>query len=192
MNKADDIIQQIGTARVDACLWWETIVRKNAAFARTQSLLESAEKLVGLSPLDWHHALGQAVVELIAERRKLLSNRDFLATDIEHGEHTSASGRLLLFEPGLTMSDGLAKKLTDGFLDVHNCPPPGLWLGYLFRGYTLNGETIADDVLISWIPDSEIGRVSDGIDINAEGCISWADSEWSVNTSLKQMLNCIS
>ena len=72
-------------------------------------------------------------------------------------------GRLLLFTPQDSLSDGAATVASEGFFDVDNVPAWDTWLYF-------DGQT-----LLSWVPHLLISKVQPGIDVNPEGCIKWAD-----------------
>jgi hypothetical protein len=72
-------------------------------------------------------------------------------------------GKLLLFTPQDSLSDGAATVASNGFIDVDNVPPWDTWL--YFDGRTL----------VTWVPPQLISTVQLGIDVNPEGCIRWAD-----------------
>jgi hypothetical protein len=71
------------------------------------------------------------------------------------------NGKLLLFTPEDSLSDGAATVGSEGFFDVDNVPAWDTWL--FFDGRTL----------ISWVPPQLIPIVQAGIDVNPEGCIRW-------------------
>jgi hypothetical protein len=72
-------------------------------------------------------------------------------------------GRLLLFAPQDSLSDGAATVASEGFFDVDNVPAWDTWLYF-------DGQT-----LLSWVAHPLISKVQSGIDANPEGCIKWAD-----------------
>jgi hypothetical protein len=74
-----------------------------------------------------------------------------------------SGGRLLCFDPSMTLSDGAALLSSGGFFDNHNVPPWDTWLCF------------ADDrYLVSWVPPAFVDLVDDGIEVNPEACILWA------------------
>jgi len=72
-------------------------------------------------------------------------------------------GKLLLFTPQDSLSDGAAKAASDGFFDVDNVPAWDTWL--YFDGHSL----------LSWVPPQLTSKVQWGIDVNPESCIRWAE-----------------
>jgi len=98
-----------------------------------------------------------AVAELITKRSALL-----------HGIETSAQnansdfeGRLLLYQPLETVSDGAAEASSEGFFDIRDAPPWDTWVTY-FEG-----------AIVSWVPKHLISLAQAGIDANPVDCIHW-------------------
>lgn len=84
-----------------------------------------------------------------------------------------SGGRLLLYYPQLSLSDGAAELATGGFFDVNNEPPWDFWV---FCGHD---EAVPDPqsystYLLSWIPDELIKIADQGIQVNPERCLEWA------------------
>lgn len=99
----------------------------------------------------------EAVEALVTRRTELLQS---------HAGSSLANvdgGKLLLFTPQDSLSDGAATVASNGFFDVDNVPAWDTWL--YFDGRTL----------VSWVPPQLISKVQLGIDVNPEGCIRWAD-----------------
>jgi hypothetical protein len=74
-----------------------------------------------------------------------------------------ARGRLLEFIPSQTLMDGAAKYSSNGFFDVNNVPPWDTWVAFSER------------ILVSWVPPLLVEIAQNGIDVNPEGCIRWAE-----------------
>src|SRR5262249_48125813 len=101
-----------------------------------------------------------------------------------------AGGRLVLFAPDESLFDGAAEDATRGFFDVNNMPGWDTWICYLEdtqriaehrQQWLAAGAPTAyppvdyDAYLVSWVPPRLLDLVSTGIDVNPEGCITWAD-----------------
>jgi hypothetical protein len=100
-----------------------------------------------------------------------------------YSESTSSGplgGRLLLFAPQDNLSDGAAEYASMGFFDLDNVPPWDTWIA-MFGKY-----------LVSWVPPQLIRLVQEGLDVNPEQCILWADdpsvSKGPVGTTLGDLL----
>src|SRR5215469_13736272 len=100
----------------------------------------------------------KAVETLVQRRLELLRNEARSLETINPEE-----GKLLLFTPQDSLSDGAATVASDGFFDVDNVPAWDTWL--YFDGHTL----------LSWIPPQLISKVQSGVDVNPEACIKWAE-----------------
>jgi hypothetical protein len=100
----------------------------------------------------------EAVEALVTRRTELLQSHAGSSPLMNvHG------GKLLLFTPQDSLSDGAATVASDGFFDADNVPAWDTWL--YFGGCTL----------VSWVPPPLISKVQSGIDVNPESCIRWAD-----------------
>jgi hypothetical protein len=110
------------------------------------------------SPEDWKNG----VAEVIKARAKLLKFLGRAHSQEPIGRVTD--GRLLVYSPKDNLACGAAEFETMGFFDANNVPPWDTWVYY------------SSDYLVSWIPEKLVSLVQDGIDVNPEGCIWWADS----------------
>ncbi len=104
----------------------------------------------------------------LAEVEALVNKRAELMR-AEHHTQTSArpssTGRLLLYYPHETLSDGAAWQITSGYFDEWNMPPWDTWIWY--------GQMTGGDYLLSWVPEPFVELVSAGIWANPEECIRW-------------------
>lgn len=122
---------------------------------RSESLRPHAESL-SQSGTDCHK-----IVEQVAEARSRIlqeSGREFSSSGSD-----LCGGRLLLYAPQENLADGTAGYASFGFFDVDNVPPWDTWIS-MFEKY-----------LISWVPAPLIGMAQEGLDVNPEQCILWAD-----------------
>ena len=79
-----------------------------------------------------------------------------------------SKGKLLLYEPLETVTDGAAASSSRGFFDINDAPPWDTWFLY------------SDGTIFSWVPESLVQRAQAGIDANPVDCIHWSDwSKWS-------------
>ncbi|MDA0179346.1 hypothetical protein OJ997_03475 [Solirubrobacter phytolaccae] len=87
-------------------------------------------------------------------------------------------GRLLVFAPDETLSDGAAEEATLGFLDEDNTPPWDTWIGVFHAQARLSPRWHDDaplDYLVSWVPKDLVDRVTIGIEVNPEECLVWLE-----------------
>jgi hypothetical protein len=125
--------------------------------------LRSAE-LVPPGREDW-----LARVDDVAERRAELVNQG--ATDTR-----APDGRLLVFDPGQSLSDGAAEVETGGLFDEDNTPPWDTWVAYIIeQPQRPDAWTTLDSYLVCWIPAELVDLVDRAIAVNPEGCLLWAD-----------------
>jgi hypothetical protein len=95
-------------------------------------------------------------------------------------------GRLILFEPDATASDGAAESISQGYFDVHNVPPFDTWVWYVdeqFNAQEIYEQSVRrsqaslqpSEYLIAWVPSRFLEIVNAGIDVIPEECVSWFD-----------------
>jgi hypothetical protein len=102
-----------------------------------------------------------AIVEQVAEARSQI-----LRDSGRHSESQSSEprgGRLLLYAPQDNLACGAAECLSLGFFDVDNVPPWDTWILVLGK------------YLVSWVPPQLVRLVQEGLDVNPEQCILWAN-----------------
>jgi hypothetical protein len=88
------------------------------------------------------------------------------------------AGRLLVFAPDETLSDGAAEEATLGFLDVDNTPPWDTWIGLFHARARISPHWQDDgplDYLVSWVPGDFVDRLTTGIEVNPEECFVWLE-----------------
>jgi hypothetical protein len=95
-----------------------------------------------------------------------------------------SGGRLILFEPDATMSDGVAQDVSQGYFDVHNVPPFDTWVWYVDEQFDV-GEVHAQSIatsqtpwqpseyLIVWVPSRFLELANAGIEVIPEQCVDW-------------------
>ena len=119
-----------------------------------------------------------ALVEATAiQRRELLAASPRLSPVPVRG---LAGGRLLVFNPDMSLSDGAAETASRGFFDTDNTPPWDTWLCFV-------DETAGAPVrvgpnfavwrafLISWVPEPLLDDIAEAVLVNPEQCVIWAD-----------------
>jgi hypothetical protein len=72
-----------------------------------------------------------------------------------------SKGKLLLYEPMETVTDGASESTSRGFFDSEDAPPWDTW--FLYSGGTI----------FSWVPESLVQDAQAGIDANIVDCIHW-------------------
>jgi hypothetical protein len=109
-----------------------------------------------------------AVEELIQKRSSLLKLEEPPTLPLSDLEGLD---RLLVYWPSENLADGAAEYSSNGFFDCDNTPPWDTWFHFS------NGR------LFAWVPGVLIPLAQNGIDVNPENCIQWAD--WSTLGSLE-------
>jgi uncharacterized protein (TIGR02996 family) len=126
----------------------------------------------------------ESIVNALGNRRaKCLSSASRNASGIAED---MANGRLLLFDPDGTLSDGAASQESSGFFDVENIPAWDTWVWYVEdRDISQYAWTMFASYLVAWVPPHLLEFVDAGIRINPEECIRWAAD---VDTSFTRRL----
>lgn len=135
-------------------------------------------------PLDADLSVSQrqeCVARLVQSRSRLLQD----AGDPLTPTADLAGGRLLLFDPEETLSDGAAAVASRRFFDDDNVPPWDSWVLYVVDQLRPEQHYFADPLhpahvsyLVSWVAPGLIPLAHNGILINPENCIEWlADRE---------------
>ena len=102
-----------------------------------------------------------AIVDQVADARSQTLKQTGKGSNSKSAD--LCDGRLLLYSPEDNLSDGAAEYVSFGFFDVDNVPPWDTWV-------TMFGKH-----LVSWVPPQLIRSVQEGLDVNPEQCIMWAD-----------------
>jgi hypothetical protein len=116
---------------------------------------------------DW-----SAIVEALAKERARLLEAAGVYPD--QGAQDLAGGRLMVYDPDANLCDGAAEAETGGLFDADNIPPWDTWISYVGEDESPPWRE-SDSYLISWVPPSLVELADNGICINPEQCILWAE-----------------
>lgn len=84
------------------------------------------------------------------------------------GAQARLGGRILWYEPDLTLFEGLPAGETSGYIDQYECPPWESWIGWI--------EGQGDrPFLLAWVHPHLIASVTRGISVSVTSCIGWLD-----------------
>ena len=110
----------------------------------------------------------QEIVDALAEKRRTLLK----APRLEPSQITEVlgRGRLLIYNPDENLTDGAAPLASARFFDDDNVPPWDTWLVYV-----IDDALKHKAYLIAWVPPECLEVAADGIDVNPEQCIRWAE-----------------
>ena len=136
--------------------WCISCLSQNANHDFRSAELKPEQIENGRGMFDWTSQETQAIInELAGKRAQLLNSR-------RSEQSLDDIGRVLVFMPHDSLSDGFARQETDGFFDDDNAPAWDTWIGYV------------DDHLLAWVPSALVELVGWGIQVNPEQCILWA------------------
>jgi hypothetical protein len=102
----------------------------------------------------------QAVNAINAIRSTFVRDRNKNVSDPSVAE---SKGRLLLYEPMETVTDGASEASSRGFFDIEDAPPWDTWFLY------------SAGSIFSWVPEELVQNAQAGIDANPVDCIHWCD-----------------
>jgi hypothetical protein len=139
---------------------------------RSEGLRPLAQSLAQLGA---DHA---AIVDQVAEARSHALRQSGKGSNSQSPD--LCDGRLLLYAPEENLADGAAEYVSFGFFDVDNVPPWDAWV------------TMFGKYLVTWVPPQLIRLVQEGLDVNPEQCILWANgpsvSKEPITTALGELL----
>lgn len=118
--------------------------------------------------------LSSAVDYVVARRSLLLSECVGDATDLNSG------GRILVFDPKITLSDGLVENSTAGLFAGDNCPAWDLWIDYIVDRSIKPEDDFGRNkvgLLLAWLPAPLLAICNRGLDVHIEDCIYWLTAE---------------
>jgi hypothetical protein len=115
----------------------------------------------------------------VEKRAKLLraENRyaERLAEDL-------AGGRLLIYELGESVWDGVSAIESNGFFDAIDMPPWDTWMSCCREPLSPGAIDPFYDYLICWVPPQLVDLVEAGIHVSPVQCILWATEDDAVFT----------
>lgn len=86
-------------------------------------------------------------------------------------------GRILVYAPHMNTFDGLAEGETYGLFDSGDCPPWGLWIGFI-------QDEKGEPYILSWIPDALIEEVNSAMEVIMLDTLRWLENikhDWAVS-----------
>ena len=101
-----------------------------------------------------------AINAINANRSALVRDRNIKVADPAVAK---SKGRLLLYEPLETVTDGASDSSSRGFFDIEDAPPWDTWFLY------------SEGSIFSWVPEALVQDAQAGIDANPVDCIHWCD-----------------
>ncbi|MEF2277721.1 hypothetical protein V3W47_05365 [Deinococcus sp. YIM 134068] len=87
---------------------------------------------------------------------------------------------LLIVDPDSSLSDGAARVASSGYIDDNNIPPWDTWLMVVPPLLASSGSS----GLLCWVPEWAADLINEGIYVNPEACLSWAEMQGETLTFL--------
>lgn len=101
-----------------------------------------------------------AIIAINANRSALVRDMNIEVAD---PAVAGSKGRLLLYEPLETVTDGASDSSSRGFFDIEDAPPWDTWFLY------------SEGSIFSWVPEALVQDAQAGIDANPVDCIHWCN-----------------
>jgi len=122
------------------------------------------------------------------------ARRKELGPDLVHSAGDTielAGGRLLASEPWGSTWTGVGTVETDGFFDINDLPPIGLWVEYIATPKIVSATPrvhpayFSDNgYILCYIPRAFIEMAQSAIDVNCEDCIYWLEDQEHVSAEI--------
>ena len=140
-----------------------------------QHCLRSAELRPSLTPGE-PLGISAEIVEEMAERRARALRESKRYPAQPAGARALGGGRLLVFDPSGSLSDGAAAGESAGFFDDHNVPAWDCWSAVIVdTAPSLVRWRPFDAYVVCWIDAALVEVVGRAIAVNPEECLRWAD-----------------
>lgn len=164
-----DSCDKLGVRLAETIAWCAGRVRLD----HLQGCLRTRELEPRLSRM-LHITAGE--VDALAERRAQALRAQGRYPEVAAGSGRLGSGRLLVFDPESSLSDGAAAAESGDFFDDDNVPPWDTWVGWIEEGEPRPGRWSSfDRYILVWVPGELVEVVGRGVYVNPEECLVWAD-----------------
>jgi hypothetical protein len=90
-------------------------------------------------------------------------------------------GRLLIYFPDEELTDGAAEQESDGFFDLHNCPPWDTWIAMVEDA----GRESHNPYLVAYVPSVLVEHAERGISVLVEDCLGWVED---FDTAIRELV----
>jgi hypothetical protein len=150
----------------------ELMATENAEILRQWR--EETARLLAIENAETKRQWQQNVEQLAIKRATFLQAQDLPLLQLRY---PLAGGRLLVYNPDESTSDGVAHDATQGFITGCNEPAWDTWIAYVM-GDSVSGTPYYhpfDSYLLSWVPDPLIEMVQGSMDRNSDDCHHWVN-----------------
>lgn len=124
---------------------------------------------MGAGIVDW--SIGREPVDRVIEAR-----RRVLPQEVRNGHFAMrpAPGRLILFEAGIELFEGLGVEESRGFVDEADTPAWDTWVAWVVERQS---SAAPRSYLVSWIPPTLVDLVHSAADLCTTNALRWLDDE---------------
>jgi uncharacterized protein (TIGR02996 family) len=119
--------------------------------------------------IDWPGML----VQLAIARRRLLEQSGKAPSRPASG---LANGRLLVFDPWVTIGIGWARTYSNGYFDSHDFPPWDTWVMQVPEpspARRADPRRVTPHYLVAWVPAAYVTWAGAGVETSEEGSLQW-------------------
>ena len=111
------------------------------------------------------------VTEVVRARRDLVRHSGGWIHDFAP---EALPGRLVGYDPELSLFDGATNAGSGGFFDDYDCPPWSTWVAYVDKQVLLDGEGWGP-FIVAWVPPALVDSVAVGLRCEAGWSLNWLD-----------------
>lgn len=166
-HSLDELLVSLREA-IAFCSARETEGELRTAF-RTPALNPGLSAEPRSDPVDW--TIGRAPVERVIKAR-----RHFLPPGVQTDRFGPGpvQGRLILFEAGVELFEGLGADETRGFVDEADTPSWDTWVAWVVEK---RSAAESRGHLVAWIPSTLVDLVQAAADLCTTNALRWLDEE---------------
>lgn len=159
---------------VEAATWVEFVSSKNGnTVVRSEEIRPEYNLLENPYSKDYWNSITKLseyydfqkriVTDVVDKRSQILKEKGITLLKIDE---VLKKGGLFYTFINQTVTDGACETVSNGFFDIYDSPPWDNWI--------LLYEDKNSEILVSWVPLSEVENVEKAIEVNIIDCIHWA------------------
>lgn len=151
--------------------WGPILDSAPSTLALRSAALQPFARLLVDSKNFYEHDLDTALAAFQNARRHLNAARHNNNHHLNLEEELNRPYAFMIVETASSLSDGAACVASHGYFDDHNIPPWDTWV----KAIPLPDASGSELGLLCWVPDWAKQHVEDGIAVNPEECLHWAE-----------------
>ena len=155
----------------DAKNYWDMFANESKYSDRLSKTISGEEWI------DFSVAQSEVIHKQLEEevfQAQISTTKDLTRVDWSYAVETLKTGKFVVFYPDLSLTDGTAQTVSNGYFSYSNYPPFGTWL-YFFASEQLSSPKLSH--ILSWIPPQFSKRAIWGIEAIPNGSLSIVSKE---------------